>query len=300
MAAPRDVIIFGATGRIGSTAALRAYQEGAKITLAMRDPSKPIPNLGDILVEKVRADLTEPETVQTAARQSGAKTAFIYAIHGIPDGMLSTIVALKEGGIEFVVLLSSFSVQGDLHAIPPTDIIPYAHAKVEIALEKVFGDRWSAVRPGYFASNALQYKDNFVQGEVRLPNPDIEFDWISPEDIGRVVGVILAHGTQERFVPLVGPDRLSLKDALSFIGRVLGKAIKITMVGKEQAVEDMQQRGVPEQVAKWFVQAVTSQRSFIWDTLDCQAGVGNVQKYTHKTPERFEQWLEENKEEFAA
>lgn len=55
--------------------------------------------------------------------------------------MLSTIVALKEGGIEFVILLSSFSVQGDLHAIPPTDIIPYAHAKVEIALEKVFGDR---------------------------------------------------------------------------------------------------------------------------------------------------------------
>lgn len=63
MAAPRDVIIFGATGRIGSTAALRAYQEGAKITLAMRDPSKPIPSLGDILVEKVWADLTEPETV---------------------------------------------------------------------------------------------------------------------------------------------------------------------------------------------------------------------------------------------
>ncbi|KAJ5105678.1 hypothetical protein NUU61_003025 [Penicillium alfredii] len=300
MASPRNVIIFGATGRIGSVAALKAYQEGAKVTLAMRDPLKPIPSLGDIVTEKVRADLTKPETVQTAVRQSGATTALIYAIHEMPDGMRRTLVALKEGGIESVILLSSFTVQGDIHAIPPTDIVPYIHAKVEIALDDVFGGRWSAVRPAYFASNALQYKDEIMQGDVRLPNADVEFDWISPEDIGRVVGVLLAHGAQERVVPLVGPNRLSLKDALSVIGRVLGKEIRITLVGKEQAVEDMQQKGLPEPAAKWFVEAVTGQRSFIWDVPDCQVGMDNVQKYTHKTPVMFEQWLEENKEKFAA
>lgn len=156
MAAPRNVIIFGATGGVGSAAALKAYQEGTKVTLAMRDPSKPTASLGGILAEKVQADLSQPETVRTAVRQSGARTAFVYAILAMPDGMRSTFVALKEGGIESVVLLSSFAVQGDLHAIPPTDIVPYAFAMVEIALEDVFGGRWSAVRPGYFASNVLQ------------------------------------------------------------------------------------------------------------------------------------------------
>lgn len=300
MAPPRNAIIFGATGAIGSVAALKAHQEGAKVTLAMRDPSKPIPTLDHIPAQKVHADLTKSDTVQTAVRQSGATTAFIYAIHQMPDGMRSTLEALKESGIEAVVLLSSFTVNGDLRAIPPTDIVPYFHAKVEIALGDVFGDRWTVVRPAYFASNALQYKDGIVQGEVRLPNPDIEFDWISPEDIGRVVGVILAHGTQERFVPLVGPNRLSLKDILGVIGRALGKEIKIIIIGNEEAVEDMQQKGLPEVAAKWFVESVTGKRSFIWDVPDHQVGVGNVQKYTHNAPVRFEQWLEENKERFTA
>ncbi|CAI7639293.1 unnamed protein product [Penicillium crustosum] len=293
-----NVIIFGATGSVGSAAARKAYQEGAKVTLAIRDPSKPIPILGDISAEKVQADLTKPKTVQTAVRQSGAKTAFVYAIQGIPDGMRPTFVALQEGGIEFVVLLSSFLVQGDRHATPPTDIVPYVHAKVEIDLESVFGNRCCAVRPAYFASNVLHFKDEIAQGEVKLPNPDAEFDWISPKDIGQVIGMVLAYGTQESTIPLVGPDRLSVKDALSIIGRVLSKEIKITVVGKEQAVKDIQQRGLPGPVARWFVESVTGPRSFIWDEPDFEVGVDNVRKYTHKAPERLEQWLQENKEKF--
>ncbi|KAJ5615739.1 hypothetical protein N7537_000853 [Penicillium hordei] len=298
MASPSNVIIFGATGSVGSAAALKAYQEGAKVTLAMRDTLKSIPTLGDISAEKVQADLTKPETVQTAVRQSGAKTAFVYAIQGIPDDMRHTFVALKKGGIEFVVLLSSFLVQGDRHATPPTEIVPYVHAKVEIALESVFGNRCSAVRPAYFASNVLHFKDEIAHGEVKLPNPDAEFDWISPKDIGQVIGMALAHGTQEISIPLVGPNRLSVRDTLSIISRVLSKEIKITVVGKKQAVEDIQQRGLPEPAAKWFVEAVTGQRSFIWDVPDFEVGVDNVRKYTHQSPERFEQWLEENKEKF--
>lgn len=58
-------------------------------------------------------------------------------------------------------------MNGDLRTIPPTDIVPYFHAKVEVALGDVFGDRRTAVRPAYFANNALQYKNGVVQGEGR-------------------------------------------------------------------------------------------------------------------------------------
>lgn len=169
---------------------------------------------------------------------------------------------------------------------------------MEIDLESVFGNRCCAVRPAYFASNVLHFKDEIAQGEVKLPNPDAEFDWISPKDIGQVIGMVLAYGTQESTIPLVGPDRLSVKDALSIIGRVLSKEIKITVVGKEQAVKDIQQRGLPGPVARWFVESVTGPRSFIWDEPDFEVGVDNVRKYTHKAPERLEQWLQENKEKF--
>ena len=53
----------------------------------------------------------------------------------------------------------------------------------------------------------------------------------------------LAHGIQERSVPLVVQNRLSVKDAFSVTSHVLGKGIKITVVGREVTVEGMQQRG---------------------------------------------------------
>ncbi|KAJ5125653.1 hypothetical protein N7448_004971 [Penicillium atrosanguineum] len=300
MASLRKVIVFGATGSVGSAAALKAFQEGAKVTLAMRDPSKPIPRLDGISVEKVQADLTQPDTVFNAARQSDAKTAFIYAVWGTTDGMRSTLEALKKGGVESVVFLSSFAVKGDPHAIKPADIIAYVHAQIEIALADVFGDQRSSLRPAYFSSNVFQYKDEILQGEVALPNPDVEFDWISPEDIGEVAGSILAHGLQENVIPLVGPERLSLKDGLSLVGDTLGKEIKTPVVGKEQAIKDMQRNGNPEGIATWFVETVTSPKSFIWDAPTWEAGRDNIQKYTHKAPTMFRQWLDDNKGFFAA
>ena len=39
------VIVFGPTGNIASVAARTAQQHGAKVWLAMRDPSKAIPGL---------------------------------------------------------------------------------------------------------------------------------------------------------------------------------------------------------------------------------------------------------------
>lgn len=302
MASPRKVIIFGASGAVGSAAARKAYMEGAKITLAMRDPSKTIPTLDGISAEKVQADLTLPDTILEAVRQSGAKAAFIYRTDEALDGMRSTLEALKEGGVEFVVYLSSFAVQSDIHAIEPADIIPYVQAQVEIALGNVFGDQWSSLRPGYFSSNMLQYKDEISRGEVALPNPDVMFDWISPEDIGAVAGMILANGMQECFVPLVGPEKLSLKDGLGLVANTLGREIKISVVGREQAIEDMQSRGIPEGVATWFVEKVTSPKSFMWDTAPAatEAGRGNIQKYTQRAPTRLQQWLDDNKEAFAA
>jgi uncharacterized protein YbjT (DUF2867 family) len=301
MASPRKVIIFGASGAVGSAAARKAYTEGSKITLAMRDPSKTIPTLDGITAKKLQADLTQPDTVLEAVRQSGAKAAFIYAVHGAPDAMRSTLEALKEGGVEYVVFLSSFTVQGDIRAIEPAHMIPYVHAQIEIALEDVFGDQWSSLRPAYFSSNVLQYKDEILQGEIALPNSEVVFDWISPDDIGDVAGTILAHGVRECYVPLVGPEKLSLKDTLSLIANTLGREIKISVAGKEQAIKDMQSRGMPEGVATWFVEMVTEPKSFIWDTApaDTEAGRGNIQKYTKRPPTRFRQWLDDNKEAFA-
>ncbi|KAJ5923401.1 hypothetical protein N7454_008646 [Penicillium verhagenii] len=298
--APNKVIIFGATGATGSAAALQAHKDGAEISLAVRDPTKPIPTLAGIPAQKVQADLTKPDTLTAAVRQTGATVAYLYVIFGTEDHMRASLVALKEAGITFVVLLSSFTVSEDPSAAPPSDAIPYQHGQVEISLAEVFGMKnFVAVRPAFFASNALWFKDGVAQGEVRHANPDAEFDYISPEDIGSVCGGILARGmSSENVVPLVGQERLTIAGAVDLIGEVLGKKVKTTRISGEEMKAGMIQHGVQELAARWVVNDVTMNPGAFFKEAGYQQALGNVKRYTGREPTRFRQWLEENKGRF--
>ena len=299
MAIQRNVIVFGATGDVGSAAALQAHQEGAKVSLAVRDPKKPIPRLGGIHFEKIQADLTKPETVEAAVQQTGATVAFIYLVW--EGNMRPSFQALKAGGIESVVFLSSFAVEGDIHAVRSTDFIAFRHAQVEIALEEVFGnENFVAIRPAYFSSNSLNFKKGILGGEVELPNPDAEFDWISPADVGRVSGSILAHGSKEHVVGIVGPEKLSLKDAMSVIGGVLGKSIKVTKIGEEEALKQMCDLGIPTPVANWMLNDALHNSGAFFRAAGYSVALGNVHKYTGKVPDNLKQWVEMNRERFEA
>ncbi|CAG8265816.1 unnamed protein product [Penicillium nalgiovense] len=252
-------IIFGPTGHVGSAAAYTAQQLGAKVVLAMRDPQKPIKGLspdqekeGDF--ERVQADLVKPETIGPAVRTTGAKHAFIYLAHGTTDHMRSTIEALKAGGIRFVVFLSSISVEGDIREIPSTLTIAYAHARIEVNLDEVFGiDGYIAIRPAYFNTNASWWAGMIREGEVKIAYPDAKFDWISPEDIGKVAGTLLVQGIhategaeQRNSIPLCGPKLVSQRDAVGIFGRAVGRDVKVTELDEKDGVENMLKNGVPE------------------------------------------------------
>jgi NAD(P)-dependent dehydrogenase (short-subunit alcohol dehydrogenase family) len=136
MAAP--VIVFGPTGNIASYAARKASELGAKVILAMRDTSKSIPGLSEQdeksgKYERVTADLSDPKSVSAAVEKTGAKRVFFYLVWTMMDHMKSTIEALKASGVEFIVFLSSSTIQVPKEDVPPTNLIPYMHAQVEIS-----------------------------------------------------------------------------------------------------------------------------------------------------------------------
>jgi uncharacterized protein YbjT (DUF2867 family) len=311
-----NTIIFGPTGHVGSAAARAAQQYGAKVFLAMRNPEKRIPNLSveqeqAAGFERIQADLTKPDTIRAAVTKTRAKHAFIYTVFGTADNMRSSIEALKSAGIEFVVLLSSSAIQSesidDLKSIPLSSFVAYAHAQVEINLAEIFGHRgFVAVRPGYFASNSMQWKTMIRAGEVKILYPDAKFDWISPEDIGRVCGV-LAGGSQaareQNAISLYGPELISLRDAVAIMGSVFGKDIKVTELDEQDGLEAMKVSGIPEPVAKHLVKVLRIKMGLEEsDELSVnqahEEARDNILKYSGKIPTRFEQWTAENKHEF--
>ncbi|KAL4978446.1 hypothetical protein BDW66DRAFT_130390 [Aspergillus desertorum] len=310
----RKVIVFGATGDVGSAAARTARFHGAKVFLALRDISKPVPGLTateerNAGYERVQADLTQPDSVRTAVSNTGATHAFIYAALGASsDHLFSTAEALKAAGIELVVLLSSFAVQGDIRAIPPSDLIGYAHAQVELSLETVFGPQgYVAVRPAFFASNSLWWQKQIVEdGEVRWAFPDLKTNYISSDDIGAVCGTILAgafEGEHEAPVFLSGPETdLSVADAIETIGRVINKPVKVTKVSPDENIQVMiEKSGIPEPLARAltdnFAKGNENQGIMRTDTPEIRA---NIQRYLKRPAMRFSEWVERNKDKFGA
>ncbi|KAL5049658.1 hypothetical protein BDW71DRAFT_152257 [Aspergillus fruticulosus] len=311
---PRKVIVFGATGDVGSAAARTAHSHGAKVFLALRNVSKPVPGLTateerNAGYERVQADLTQPDSVRNAVSKTGATHAFIYAGLGVSsDHLFSTAEALKAGGIELVVLLSSFTVQGDIRAIQPSDFIGYAHARVELSLETVFGPRgYIAVRPAFFASNSRWWQKQIVEdGEVRWAFPDLKLDYISPDDIGAVCGTILAgafEGEHETSVFLSGPETdLSVADAIEIIGRAINKPVKSTKISTDENILVMVEKsGTPEPLARIltdsFAQENENQGIMRADTPEIRA---NIERYLKRPATRFSEWVERNKDKFGA
>lgn len=316
MSSPDATIVFGPTGNVGSATARCMRQHGTRVVLAMRDPRKPIPGLtasqeAEAQFERVQADLTKPETINSAVTQTKAKRAFIYVAFGTPDNMRASVTALQSAGIEFVVLLSSDAIQGSPRDVSPADFVAWAHAQVEINLEEIFGpERFVAVRPTYFASNALWWKRMISEGEVRMAYPNAKFDWISPEDIGVVCGNLLAegprifHDTNNNVIRLSGPELISLGDAVRIIGRVIGKSIGITEVDEQKGLEIyVDDFGIPESVGNGMLQAMRISSSdggehVLYPSHAYEEAKDNVRKYARGQFTTLHEWVAEHKDEF--
>ncbi|KAK7184939.1 hypothetical protein DPSP01_002766 [Paraphaeosphaeria sporulosa] len=305
------VIVFGPTGNIASVAAQTAHQNGAKVWLAMRDPSKAIPGLNPSAEKagnysRIYADLSKPETVPTAVKTAGATRAFIYVAHGTPDHMKGTAEALKAAGVEFVVLLSSFTIGNTPPAdVQPTETIPYIHARVEVTLDEVYGpNEYVAVRPGGFATNLLRQKEGIRAGKVNMYGPGFKIDCITPVDMGGVIGTILAEGPPrdgQRKIFLYGPQIMSQKQGLKIIGEVLGKEVEVSGIAAEEARAQYLARGVPKPMVNYMIRSLGDTNPELEDAswlAHYKEGVENVRKYTGKPATGFREWVEASSELF--
>lgn len=302
------VIVFGPTGNVGSVVARTAQRLGPKVFLAMRDTSKAIPGLDEKQggFERVQADLGQPDSVAAAVKHSGAKRAFFYLNHHTRDHMRSVVEALKTAGIDFVVFLSSFTISGELDQVPQRDVIPFVHARVEMVLEEIFKDgNYVALRPGFFATNSLGVKKDLPSGEVKIHCPGARWDYISPSDMGRVGGTILAKGPQagQKHVYLFGPQIISQKEATETIAKVLGKHVTVTGLSDEQVAEQHKQFGMPPPFSDYLIRHARENdsgtlKSSINDPTLLKEGQSNCQNITGEPPQGFEDFVKSYRDQF--
>lgn len=299
-------LVFGPTGAVGCAAAIEAHRRGAHVWLAMRDTNKSINGLSDPELKsgnytRVQADLSKPETLKQAVKESGATSAFVYTIFESADNMRATFDTLKENGIKHVVLLSSYNVKG-----PAEDesnmrgFIEGIHAKTEVALNES-GLSNTAVRPSYFTSNVLWYLKEIQKGTVQLLYPDIKFDYISPTDIGTVCGALLSEPRfrtgSKQVVPLNGPELHTQRQAMEIVAQTLGRKIKVEEID-EDAFYDKQLKHQPRPVVDSVVDGMRASNNGRDAYPNHAEDSANISKYSEREPTKLADWLQANRAAF--
>ncbi|KAF7309892.1 NmrA domain-containing protein [Mycena indigotica] len=305
-----NVIVFGPTGDIGGLVALEANRRGAKVWLAMRDITKAI---GAIPAEveksgnftRIQADLSDPVSTSKAISQSGAKSAYLYLVY-TPDFARATLQAMRDAGVEHVVFLSSYTIGIGglaLRDISPKDSIPYAHAQVEINIEEIGFPYFTALRPGWFASNFFRawFDDQATPPKALIVAEESVLDNITPEDIALVGGAVLVEGPSDgkETIYLYGPERLTIKDSWDIIKKVTGRDIDTSLVTPERFTELLSAKHVPNPIIEYVLASFENTKTE-YLVQEYQRDVGNVEKYSGRKPTKFADYIAAHKAEWVA
>lgn len=102
MSSSAPVLVFGATGYIGSALVKQLHSRSVPVVAAVRDTAKAKAKLPSG-VQLVQADFNDPASIQQAVQSSGAKRAF-----GLTQtASKESLEALKAGGLTHLLLVST-------------------------------------------------------------------------------------------------------------------------------------------------------------------------------------------------
>lgn len=222
----------------------------------------------------------------------------MYIIFEIADGIRGSFDTLKDTGIKYVVLLSSYSVKGPAEDERNMEhFIEGIYAKTEVAL-KESGLLGTAVRLMYLTSNIFWYLNEIRQGEVQLSYPDGRFDHILPADIGTVCGGQIgepdSRTKDNQSVPLYGPELYTQGEAMGTISHTFGRKIEVEKTDKDALHLQKQLKLMSGPIIE-SVTSGTRASNNGHDSYPDHAEVSkNIAKYTEREPSNLADWLQAN------
>jgi uncharacterized protein YbjT (DUF2867 family) len=275
-------VVFGARGNVGRHVAAGLLAAGGQVRVTSRNPATA--GFGP-RVQVAAADLEQPATLPAVL--AGAAKVFLYAK---PAGIQGFVQAALAAGIRHVVLLSSGAV---VNAGAEHNPIARQHRTVESAIERS-GLEWTFVRPGMFASNTRWWWTDSIRTEnaVRLPYPDAQTAPVHEKDMAALAVTALTepgHGHQAYAV--YGPQSLTLRRQVEYIGDAIGRKIRLEKISPEQARTELGQRmppiGAETILRAWAAGNGTPARTSVI-----------VEKITGHAAHTFAQWAADHADDF--
>lgn len=271
------VLVTGATGNVGRRVVDRLFAAGRQVRALTRRPEAAGLPAG---VEAVRGDLTDPAALDGAL--AGVEAAFLFPV---PETAREFAARAKAAGVRHVAVLSS-AATGYAEATP----IGERHRAVERAVEEA-GLRWTHVRPGAFAANALAWAPSIrAEGVVREPHGRAGQTPIHEDDIAAVAATaLLEDGHAGRVYTLSGPEVITIADQVRAIGAAIGRDVRFEEISPESAREQWIARGVPAAVADSLLQ---------YRSRAAEAVLPTVEQVTGRPARTFAEWARDHAADF--
>lgn len=230
------IVITGATGNVGRPLVQALAAVGEEVTAVSRNITAEDVPAG---VRAWQADLADPASLKAAF--DGAEAMFLLTSGGFAGNAdLGEVMDIaRTAGVRRVVLLSSQGVGTGHHPSTLEDIVTAS------------SPRWTILRPGNFASNALQWADSVRTRRIAAaPSGDVALPAIDPADIADIAAAVLREpGHDHKIYALTGPAPISPREQATVIGEVIGEPVTFVELTRAQAKAAML-RFMPEQIAQ--------------------------------------------------
>ncbi|MFI9100125.1 SDR family oxidoreductase [Streptomyces fildesensis] len=277
------IMVTGATGNFGRPLVTELAAQGRKVRALTRTPE--------------RAELPAGvEPCDSAAPDFAGVSALVLNIAGAPGSTAALLGAAKAAGVRRVVTLSSLLVATDGEAAAEGSTAAI-HRDLEEAVEEDF-EQWTHLRPGGFASNALQWKAQLQAGDVvHGPYAGACTAPIHEADLAAVaVRALLGDELLGLAPSLTGPQELTLAEQVEILGAVLDRPLRYQEIGPEAAKAAMLAHN------SWVQEEmIDSLLSFLADTVGRPALVtGEVERILGRPALTYAQWAEANAAAFSA
>jgi len=223
------ILVIGATGTVGRQVIAQLARTGDRVRAMSRKPEfASLPSE----VEVMRGDLTQPETMDACVEGVDA----VFLVWVAPPQTAAAVLERIAKHAKHLVFLSApiksahpFFQQPN----PMRDMMAQIEQRIEMS-----GLRYTILRPGIFAANALNWWAPQIRSgdHVRWPYLAAPTAPIHEYDIARVAVHVLRNETHAGgdYV-LTGPKSLSQRDQLNIIGRAIGRQLRIEEMSPDEA-----------------------------------------------------------------